>query len=187
MALTTAQFNAAVKADIAANSDLNTNPNNDDGAYAIAALYNVSAVPSFTVWCSTIPSSQIFNGIVWANLTPNDAPDGTQVWADRSLCCQGKQFNIQTMLGGQQSLSTGLASIRAGLQDALTNIPSGTGGAIVSAGWVALRDGVLKRLATRLEKLLADTSGGNGAAATPAALVYEGQVTPQAIAAARNS
>ena len=185
--MTTAQL-ATLRADINADGTLSQFPNNADGAYAIAAAYNLLASPLFYVWCSNVAVDQIFNAVTWANLTPTDAPDTTQLWMNRALCCQGKQFNIQTMLTGRTTLLTGLATVRAGLQDALTNIPSGASGAILSAGWVALRDGPLKRTATRGEKLFADTAGGNGLAlATPAALVVEGQIQPQEIQAARSN
>lgn len=174
MSLTTAQL-AALKANIQGTSTLNSSVALQDWA-AVANYYNTIASPTFTVWCSTVPTAQIFNSIIWANMTPVDAPDGTLTWETRSLCCQGKQFNLQTMLGGQQQLSTGLASIRSGLQDALTNLPSGASGALLSAGWVTLRDGPLKRSATNGEKVFA--TGGNGAFATPADLGFEGTIQP---------
>jgi len=175
MSLTTAQL-ATLRSDIAADGVLNAIQNTPDGAFAIADAYNLLAVPAFTVWCNTVATDDIFNAIAWANLTPNDAPDTTQQWLNRALACQGKQFNVQTMLSGRTQLFTGKANIRAGLQDALTNVPSGAGGALVAAGWVAVRDGPLKRSALRIEKLFADTAGGNGAFATPAALVVEGKI-----------
>ena len=185
MSLTTAQL-ATLRADITADGTLSQIPNNSDGAYAVAAAYNAAAVPTFYVWCSSVSVDQIFNTVTWANLTPADAPDTTQLWMNRALACQGKKFNIQTMLTGRTSLLTGLASVRAGLQDALTNIPSGAGGSILTAGWVALRDGPLKRTATRGEQLFANTAGGNGLAlATPAALVIEGQITVSDVLNAR--
>jgi hypothetical protein len=184
--MTPAQL-ATLKADIAADGTLNAFPNNADGAWAIAQAYGLLASPTFTVWCNTVATDDIFNAISWANLTPNDSPDSTQQWLNRAMACQAKQFNIQTMLSGRTQLVTGKSNIRAGLQDALTNIPSGTGGAIVAAGWVAVRDGPLKRSATRFEKLFADTSGGNGAFATPAALVLEGSVSPTDVQAARSN
>jgi hypothetical protein len=186
MALTTAQL-AALKAAILADNTLNTLPANSDGDFAIAAAFNLTATPTFTVWCNTVAADDIFNAVVWANLTPNDAPDTTQQWLNRAMACQAKQFNIQTMLAGRTTLFTGKSNIRAGLQDALTNVPSGTGGALVAAGWTAVRDGPLKRSARRIEALFADTSGGNGAFATPAALVFEGAISYQDVGSARSS
>jgi hypothetical protein len=183
MALSPAQL-AALKADIIADGALNAIPNSSDGNYAIAAAYNLDAAPVFTVWRSTTPADDVFNGITWANLTPNDAPDASQAWLNRALACQGKQFNVQTMLSGRTTVASGKINIRAGFQDALTNVPSGAAGAAVSAGWVTVRDG-MKRNATRAEKLFA--TGGNGAFATPADLVLEGRISLQDVTDARNS
>lgn len=118
----------------------------------------------FYIWDADLSAGVIFDSIVWANLTPTDAPDGTQQWMNRSLACQGKQFNIQTMLAGRASLDFTRTSIRAGVQDALSNVPSGAGGVAVSAGWVTVRDAA-KKLATGLQKALAT---GTGTRASPA-------------------
>jgi hypothetical protein len=183
MSLTSGQL-AALKADILADGTLNAKPNNQDGDLEIAAAYNLTAVPDFTVWRSTTTTDEIFNGVTWANLTPNDAPDGTQTWLNRALACQGKQFNVQTMLSGRATLASGKTNVRAGLQDALSNVPSGAAGATVSAGWTVVRDS-MKRNATRGEKLFA--TGGNGAFATPADLAFEGNLSWQDVYNARTS
>jgi hypothetical protein len=141
--------------------------------YAIADWLNASAAPDFIVWRTTTPIADVENAIAWANFTPSDSPDGTQTWLNRAIACQGKQFNLQIMIQGKTTISSGRANIRSGLQDALTNIPSGVGGALQSGGWGILKP-VLTRLATRAEKALA-TGAGN--AATPAALGFEGAVS----------
>jgi hypothetical protein len=189
MPLTVAQL-AAVKADILADNALNALPNNSDGNSAIAAAYAQIVAPDFFVYRTNIPVADINDQIVWANLTPSDAPDTTQVWANRSLACQGKQFNLQLLLQGSQVTINGAkANVRAGLQDALTNVPSGTAGALKSAGWVPVRDNALARKARRIEKLLADTSGGGtgGNASTAATMTFEGPIGYTDIEAARNS
>ncbi len=97
------------------------------------------------------------------------------IFQSRQLACQTKQMNIQTMLTGRDTIDGSKANIRAGLQDALTNIPSGANGAVRSAGWTNVRDGVIARVVTRLEKLFA--TGGNGSTpATAATLVVEGDL-----------
>jgi hypothetical protein len=174
---------ATLKADIAADGVLSALPNFGDGPYTIAKAYNVLDA-TFTVWRSNTSADDIFNGVVWANMTPADAPDGTQTWLNRAMACQGKQFNLQTMLTGRSTIASGRSSIRAGLQDALTNVPAGAGGATVAAGWVSVRDS-MKRLATRAEKLF--STGGNGAFATPSDLNFEGQISFQDVIDARNS
>jgi hypothetical protein len=75
--------------------------------------------------------------------------------------------------------------VRAGLQDALTNVPSNTGGATQAAGWVGVRDTALARSASIFEKVLA--SGGAGdTAATAATMGAEGPVSYPDVEDARN-
>ena len=146
---------------------------------AIADFYNASS--SSYVWKSSVAVSDIFSMITWASMTPVDTPDGTQAWANRSLACQGKQFNLQTMLAGRETLPSGKVNIRAGLQDALTNIPAGVGGSTISANWIGVRD-FMKRVATRCEVLFAP----GGTQAAPADLVFEGYVTVEEVILAMN-
>ena len=200
MALSSAQ-KATLKAAIAANTTvaggssayastpINQIPNNSDGNQAIAAWYNGSPTPDFFVWNSQATIASVYDNVTWANLTPTDAPDGTQTWANRSLACQGKQFNLQTILIGAQGIVNATkSSIRAGLQDALSNVPSGVGGATISAGWANVRDKALARKAMNIEKLFADTAGGNGATAQNSALpVFDGAISPSDVDTARNS
>lgn len=179
MNLTNAQ-RLVIKADIIANNDLNAQPATADGALAIAALYNAIAAlynavasPDYFVWRSAMPTQEVFDAITWANLTPNDTPDGTQLWLNRAMACQGKQFNLQTILTGRQTIDPSKPNIRNGLQDALTNVPSGSSGNGRNAGWAALQL-IMSRKATRLEKLFA--TGGNGSQATPGTLVIDGAI-----------
>lgn len=137
---------------------------------AIAAYYN--APSTFVVWRSTTPLGEISDAITWANLTPNDTPDGTTAWQCRSLACQGKQFNLQIIFGAQGIISTGKSNVRAGLQDALTNIPSGTAGAIVAAGWTTVRT-TMQRVVSKGEEVFAT---GTGTAGSPGNLGYEGNI-----------
>ena len=183
MVLTTAQLQA-LKADIAAAGDLSVFPNTSDGNFAIAQLYNLSAVPAFIVWATDVPVRNVYDAITWANLTPNDTPDTTQLWENRALMCQAKQINLQIMLQGQATVNGAKANIRAGLQDALTAIPSGTGGAPRAAGWATGVQPSLQRTATRIEKLLA---AGVGTSASPATMTVEGAIGHEDVGAARNS
>lgn len=144
----------------------------------IASFYNGAS--SFVVWRSTMPASEIQDAIAWANMTPADAPDGSEVGKHRELRCQSKQFNLQNLIVGRDSISVGKSNIRAGLQDALTNIPSGAGGAVQAANWVAVRT-AMQRAANRVEALFAT---GAGTSATPGSLVYEGAISREDIIAA---
>lgn len=139
----------------------------------ITAAYNADAAPDFIVWKNQVRTEEVFDSITWSALTPLDTPDGSQDWANRSLSCQGKQFNLQIILTGRQSVSGAKPAIRAGLQDALTNVPSGAGGALVNAGWAAVK-AMLSRKATRGEKLFAT---GTGSVASPATLGVDGPIT----------
>lgn len=185
MALTSAQL-TTLKAFINGDANINTQPLNTNGAIVIAAYMNTLTSPNFFVYRTNIPVQEIYDQITWANLTPVDAPDLTQQWANRSLACQGKQFNLQIILQGQGSINAAKSNVRAGLQDALTNVPSGATGSLLSAGWVSVRDNALARLATRGEKLFA--TGGNGStAALAGTMVIEGNLSVDDVEAARES
>jgi hypothetical protein len=211
MALTAAQ-KTSLKNAIAANTTapggnsaytatpINQIPNNGDGNQAIADWYNIPASTNFFVWNSAAPIASVYDNVTWANLTPTDAVPTTAgtfasvseavlVWHGRSLACQGKQFNLQTILIGSQGTINGTKSnIRAGLQDALTNVPSGVNGGTVAAGWTSVRDNVLSRKATNAEKLLADTTNGNGSSGQTSAFpAFDGTLSAGDVDAARNS
>lgn len=180
MPLTPAQ-NALVKADILASGDMNTLPNNSDGSYEIARLYNLPASPTFAVWRTDAQVSAILDAINWSLYTPNDSPDNTATYTNRALNIQTKQMNLQNMVQGRDRLDCSKVNIRAGLRDAVIAVPSGTGGAATSPGG-ASGVNVLNnctRNATRLEKLLATASQGSDTTGTVAAQVmgFEGTVS----------
>lgn len=129
----------------------------------------LNADGALAVWRTAVPTKVLFDQIVWANLTPSDAPDGSQTWQCRSLACQGKQFNLQLIFASRETIDPSKVNVRAGLQDALTNVPSGAGGATVSAGWVNVRT-AMQRVATNCEAIFANTG------ASPASLVVEGEI-----------
>lgn len=158
----------------------------------VASILNV-VESAFFVYRTGIPVAEVFDAVVWANFTPSDAvPTDTAlnlaIYQARQLACQTKQMNLQTILTASQGAVNGSKALtRAGLQDALTNLPSGTAGAFRSAGWVTIRDSVLARAATRAEKLYANKANGNGSTAQAAALlVFEGFVSAEDVQAARN-
>ena len=137
------------------------------GTQMIADYLNTDS--DLTVWRTSVQTQVLFDAITWANMTPTDAPDGTAAWQCRSLACQGKQFNLQLIFASRDTIDPSKANVRAGLQDALTNVPSRTGGATVSAGWVPVRT-AMQRLATNFEKIFANTQ------ASPGSLVVEGLI-----------
>lgn len=194
MALTTAQL-ATLKADILANSDMNTQPMTSGGAFAIAALYNV--VGATDVWRTEAPVSAIYDAITWTNFTPTDSipainglngnGDLLQYW-----CRQGiiniKQMNLQNMLIGRDTVDASKANLRAGLRDCVIAIPAGALGVNIVAGGTsgATVMNALVRKATRYESLFAPTTATTGTV-TAHLMGIEGAVTSDDIQAARES
>ncbi len=126
----------------------------------------MNAPTSQYIWRQYTPADDVFDAIVWANLTPIDAPDGTALWTNRALLCQAKQINLQIMLQGKERIATAKATTRAGLSDALLNVPSGASGATQSAGWAAVKS-VISRIGTRAEMALATGAGTQGSPSVP--------------------
>lgn len=166
MQLTPTQL-ATLKAAIIADPNLATARTEHSivGTQMIADYLNASS--DLTVWKTSVLTKDLFDAVVWANLTPTDDPDGTTAWQCRSLACQGKQFNLQLIFASHDTIDPSKTNVRAGIQDSLTNVPSGVGGAKVSAGWTNVRT-AMQRLATNLEKIFANTQ------ASPGTLVVEG-------------
>lgn len=134
---------------------------------------------AFIVWRSTTSAPDIMDAINWANFTPSDVPTGDAAALQREYRCQGKQLNLQILLQGREVLPTGRANIRAGLSDALLNVPAGTGGAMLDAGWLGAGKvkAAISRAANRAEAVFAS---GTGTAGTPGNLgSWEGGVTQE--------
>jgi hypothetical protein len=180
--LTTAQL-ALVKAAIIADGALNSQPTNSDGDYAIAEALNALSNPAWYVWKTNASTDDIYDAITWASLTPADAPDGTAIYTNRALLCQAKQLNLQILLQGKQSLNASKLKIRQALTDAVQNVPAGVGGALLDAGWTAVKQ-ALYRQATRIEQIL---STGTGTTGVPATLGYENRISYQDVGLARAS
>jgi len=133
----------------------------------------MNAPTSQYIWRQYTPADDVFDAIVWANLTPIDAPDGTALWTNRALLCQAKQINLQIMLQGKERIATAKATTRAGLSDALLNVPSGASGATQSAGWATVKS-VISRIGTRAEMALATGAGTQG---SPSAPSFDGTIS----------
>lgn len=184
--LTTPQ-KATLKAAILADQDWASFPNDTDGNYNLATLLSTDAAPNFWVWSTSADVQAIKDAVVWSALTPSDAPDGTQAWANRSLQCQGKQFNLQLILPMSGTMNATNANVRAGLQDALQGVRSGPAGASQDAGWAAVRN-AMARKASNVEKVFADTALGNGSTrALCATMTWEGPISADDVQQARNS
>lgn len=183
--MTPAQL-ATLKAAITANQTWAAYPMSGDGYFDLARALSQEAVPTFWVWSTNADVNAIRAAVVWANLTPTDAPDGTQAWANRSLQCQGKQFSLQLIIPPTGTLSAADVNLRNGLQDALQGVRSGPAGASQDAGWAAVRN-TLARKAKYIEQILADTTSGNGSTRVlSATMTHEGDVSDADVAAARN-
>ena len=184
-ALTPAQL-ATLKADITANPDLNAQPATADGAFEIARLYNLQASPTFTVWATNATTDGIFDAVTWTNFTPTDAADGTTLFLNRLGIVNIKQMNLQNMLVGRDRIDCSRPNIRAGLRDAVVALPTGAGGASLSAGGAsgATVLAACTRTATRVEKVLSTGSATTGST-TANLLGFEGTVVYTDIVAAR--
>lgn len=173
----------ALKADVLAAPDpecvaLEADPTSPDKAAAVAALYNLTAAPDYWVWNPRADVQAIFDAIAWKNFTPADAvpaADAGNQFLNRAMVCQGKQFNLQTILLGRDVLDGTKASIRTGLKDALQDVPAGAVGALVDAGWVPVRN-AMERRATRAEKLLVVPASGTGTQADASTMGFEGSL-----------
>ena len=181
MSFTSAQI-AVLKAAIAAQTDPTFVANRQAGATnAMADFFNTPSTS--VVWRSTTSGDALRNAILWANMTPSQPPDGTAVWTNKALYSQAKQISLQTMVQGAQLVASGVAGIRAGLQDCLTALPTSSTGTNQAAGWAAVQV-VMQRFATVAEALF---DSGTGTAQAPADLGWEGFVTGSDIVLALGS
>lgn len=165
--MTPAQY-ATFKAAILADANL-TQLVTDGSTGAIAEYYSVDP-GTFYAWNPQAPVAQINNGILWARLTPKDAPDGTLLWQNRSMVCQGFQNNLMILLQGRDHIDGTQANIRQGLSDALSAVPSGVSGDPQAAGWANVKT-ALMRTCTRFEEVFAS---GAGTTASPATMTLQG-------------
>lgn len=169
MQLTTAQLQA-IKADIDANGDMNGQPNNSDGHFAIAALYNQPASPAFWVWRTRVTRAEYVN---------QSSVEGTTfAWTGTGFITrsQGERDAFRELFNHEGAVNPSLPSVR----QAFTDIFSGTT-APAPANRTHMAT-VSRRLATRIERLLAT---GTGSTSVPATMGAEGPITYQDVEAAR--
>lgn len=185
--LTPAQLQA-IKTEIAGDPALSSQSASGDGADAIANALNALAAPAFPVWRTDAQVKDIFDAINWALYTPVDAVDGTAVHQERLLIIQTKQLNLQNMTIGREKLDASKANIRAGLRDAVIQVPAGINGALVAPGGVNAGTVLtaMTRSATRAEKVLIQAGGPVTTGVTQASLLgFEGLITVVDVQAAR--
>ena len=137
----------------------------------------LNAPGAVSVWRTDAPVSAILDSITWSSYTLNDAADNTATFTNRALLAQTKQMNLQLMLQGRQTIDASKATLRAGLRDAVIQLPTGAGGAMVVAGGVsgAITLAACVRTATRAEGALAAASQTTGATSAQI-LTFEGVV-----------
>lgn len=178
MALTAAQL-AALRTDILNTPALNSQPQNGDGAQAIADVYNATAAPDYWVWRSLVPESELYE-------VTTPAPDNTSwSWSTYIAQSQAERDSWRQMVSMRGGLKPNLANVRA----AVGQIFSGAG-----AGPVAQRAHLLvvsRRRATVAEKLFATATAGGvgqrGSSGNPDLMAFEGSVSFQDVLNARAS
>lgn len=169
MTLSAAQI-LVLKNHIAASGDLNTYPNNDDGAFAVAALLNLPATPDFWVWRTAVPKSEFTNSV---------SVDGTTfTWVGNGFITRsvGEQAAWAELFNSAGVCNPSLANVR----QAFTDIFSGTGNAAANRTHLST---IARRKATRAERLFAT---GTGSTASPGVMVFEGSVSYAEVSSARN-
>jgi hypothetical protein len=167
MPLTAAQ-KLVVKADILAN--YNSHPNNTDGAFAIAAIYNQQATPDFIVWRTSVHEHEV---------TRDTSPEGTNWnWSAYISRSQGERDGYARVFNSELTINPSLPNVRQAFADIFSG--GGSGAPEQRAHLLA----IAKRKASKIEKLLAT---GAGITASPATMGFEGPIRYQDIDEARNS
>lgn len=152
--LTQAQL-TALAADINANSaEFGSIPHTSDGAWEIAAAYNLEANPAFVVWRGQMPVTDIEqNGFAWNQLDSVPAA----------------KYRIWERLTASGYINPTKPNVRQGILDFCKDNSNTT--------ITALRDSILphlKRNALRVEKLFAT---GTGTSASPGTMEFEGTLS----------
>lgn len=165
--LTPAQL-ATLKADILADPVLAAIPNNADGHFAIAAIYNLIVSPDYWVWRTAVSRSEIYNDVSPAGTSWNWTTYKNQGATEQNAWTQMFMGDVANF--AKQNLRDGIGAIFTG-----------------SAQANAQRDHCLamgRRKAKRAEKLFAT---GNGSTSTPSTMVFEGNITANDVEQARQS
>jgi len=168
--LTPAQL-LALKNDILADSALNFQPNTSDGAFAIAAAYNLNAAPDFWVWRSQVSKDELVTSVSVDGTTFNWTGSG---FISRSA---GEQAAWRELFSAEGFVDPSLPNVR----QAFADIFSGSQSPAPANRTHLLA--VARRRATRAEKLFASGTGSTG---NPATMGFEGWLQYQDVQAARN-
>jgi hypothetical protein len=151
-------------ADIAADPTLSTLPHNGDSAVVVAQAYNLPAAPDFWVWKTALQEQEVYEATV-----------GSASWSWQTY----KQQTVQDRDAWARMWGPGV--VNPSLQqtrDGWTAIFGGQGASQVQVNYLLALG---RRLATRTEKLYANTAQGAGTTAAPATLVFEGTLPPSRV------
>lgn len=161
--LTTEQ-QAIFAADVAADPAFSSLPHNSDGAFAIAAAYQLPASPDFYVWRTSVSQDEIMqNGFDWTRVD-NLSVGPARIWE--------WMFN-----NSERSFNPSKPNVRAGI-DAVWK---GTAADLAVRAAVYLH---CQRKANLLEKLFAIGSGTAMPNGSPATMVIEGTLSYSDVQAA---
>lgn len=141
-----------LKTAILADGAISTAANN--GEYTTVADYmNTLATPDFFVWKIAVTPAEYTgaNGLVWTEV-------------DNLTVGKARIFDWMTA-GLSKAFNPADSNVRAGLGNAFSGTTTATNLTAMS-----------KTKATKAQKVLADTSGGNGAIGTPATMTFSGQL-----------
>lgn len=159
--MTPAQL-ATLKAAILANPALSSLPMTSGGALIIAEAFNADTNPEFIVWKTSVSIDEIMrNGMDWARVD-NLSVGKARIW---------------DWLGRLGSFDASKPNVRAGID--ATWVGTSADLAVRASIYVHC-----KRTATEAEKLFAT---GTGSDASPAVLTFEGVLSADDVAQARES
>jgi hypothetical protein len=164
---------AAFKADIQADATLTLAALNRQDEL-IVPPYNQQASPAYYVWKSAVSRTEMLYTKSMDNTTFDVSGNGFVLKTTQELLLFESLFDPLTKLTNPMN-----PLIITSFQVAM----AGTGIAATNRTHMAA---IVKRLATRAEKLFADTTAGNGAKATPASMTFEGAITTNHVACALN-
>ena len=170
MALTPAQ-KATLLAYINGQPDLSSQPNNSDGAFAIAAIINLTATPDYWVWKTELHEH---------TLTGETSQDGTTwSWTGYTFRSVSEQNGYARMFDTSLTLNPSLPNVRQGFADIFSG---GAGNAPAQrAHFLAMA----RRKASVVEKLF--VLSGDGTAGTPGTMGFIGPISYADVQDARNS
>jgi len=171
MTLTSSQL-TLVKAEIDANTDLNSLPDNTDGDIEIARLLSLDDTPSYWVWKTNVPTADLLDSIVGESLITLPTDKGTGL---NTLVVSHAGNGFNPSIAGNRDIFLDPSG-----QDGLF-----TGGTNSNPTTRTQVEALFKRLALRVERVLA-TNTTTGTEGSPDNLDFEGKISSTDVRTARN-